>query len=118
MRVLVCGGRDYKDEYLVYKTLDAVLAKYGDDLVIIHGSAPGADELAEKWAKSRQVEYIGIPAKWKAKGRGAGPIRNKLMRDKYAPKACIAFPGENGTKGMVGLMREIGIEPWLVGWDE
>ncbi len=116
MRVLVCGGRDYKDEELVYKTLDAVLAKYGDVLVILHGAAAGADEIAEKWAKYRHVEYIGVPAKWGDHRHAAGPIRNKRMRDKYKPDACIAFRGDKGTRGMIALMREIAIEPWLVGW--
>lgn len=116
MRVLVCGGRKFNDEALVYSTLDKVHEKYGDDLVIIEGAAPGADTLAEDWAKSREVPYCGIPARWKKLGKRSGYERNKRMRDVWKPDACIAFEGNDGTKMMIKLMEEIGIKPWAVGW--
>lgn len=117
MKVLVCGGRDFKDADRIYETLDKVLQKYGDDLIIITGSEPkGADNIAEKWAKSREVDYIGFPAKWKKQGRPAGPIRNKRMRDELKPDACVAFKGGIGTLGMCKLMEEIGVTPWKVDW--
>ena len=118
MKVLVCGGRHFCNGVLLFKTLDGVLSKHGDGLIIIHGAAPGADMLAEKWCKSRNVSYWAFPAKWKKHGKAAGPIRNKTMRDLSNPNACIAFKGGFGTKGMIELMREIGIEPWLVGWGD
>ena len=118
-KVLVCGGRDFSDRDLVFRTLDAVLKKHGDaKLAIIHGACAGADLLAEEWAKNREVPYIGVPARWKKIGISAGPERNKRMRDTTSPDACIAFRGGKGTRGMIALMREIGIEPWLVGWSE
>ena len=118
-RILVCGGRDFSDRDLVFRTLDAVLKKHGDSVAIIHGACPtGADNFAEEWAKDRQVPYIGVPARWKAEGRASGPKRNNRMRDTTMPDACIAFCGGRGTRGMVALMREVGIEPWLVGWNE
>lgn len=120
MRILVCGGRDFADRDLVFQTLDAVVRKYGTaKLGIIHGACPtGADKYAEEWAKSREVAYIGVPARWKVEGKAAGPIRNKRMRDTTSPDQCIAFKGGAGTRGMIDLMREVGIEPWLVGWSE
>lgn len=118
MIVLVCGGRDFNDKDLLYSTLDKVLAKYSENLVILHGSAKGADLMAEDWAKEREVVYFGVPAKWKKYGKPAGMQRNRNMRDVFKPKACIAFRGNVGTRGMIGLMRENGIEPWIVGWSE
>ncbi len=116
MIVLVCGGRDFTDETLVFSTLDKVRAKYDAGLVIVHGAAKGADLLAEKWCKSRQVMYIGVPAEWDKYGKSAGMQRNMVMRDVWRPKACIAFKGGIGTRGMIKLMREVGVEPWMVGW--
>lgn len=116
MRVLVCGGRDFEDRDLLFATLDRVLAKYGDALVILHGGQRGADLLAERWAKMREVEYIGVPARWTRLGKAAGAERNKRMRDRWKPDACIAFKGREGTRLMISLMREVGIEPWVVGW--
>lgn len=120
LKVLVCGGRDFSDRDLVFSTLDAVRRKHGKSgLCIVHGSCPtGADALAEEWAKSRQTAYLGIPAEWDVYGRAAGPIRNKRMRDEIKPDHCIAFRGGSGTLGMIDLMREVGIQPWLVGWSE
>lgn len=117
MIVLVCGGRDFADRDLVYSTLDKVLAKYPDGLMVVHGAADGADTLAEDWCKSREVMYVGVPARWKKYGRPAGPHRNRMMRDLWEPKACIAFPGGVGTRGMIKFMEEVGVNPWCVGWD-
>lgn len=115
--VLVCGGRDFSDRQLVFDTLDRVLAKYTDGLLVVHGSAKGADLLAEEWCKARQVMYVGAPAQWDRFGKAAGMQRNRVMRDVCGPKACIAFRGGVGTLGMINLMREVGVEPWKVGWD-
>lgn len=118
MKVLVCGGRDFSDKSLLTGTLDRVHSKYGDALVIVHGVARGADLMAEDWAKAREVAYEGFPAHWKKLGKRAGLERNKRMRDAAKPAACIAFAGGVGTRMMCDLMREIGVEPWLVGWQE
>lgn len=116
MIVLVCGGRDFSDRILLFGTMDRVLSKH-PGMWLLHGAAPGADSLAEEWAKDRQIPYIGVPARWDAMGRKAGPIRNRIMRDVWKPYACVAFPGAVGTRGMIDLMKEVGVEPWLVGWE-
>lgn len=117
MRVLVCGGRDFSDEVLAFKTLDTVLHKY-PDMIVIQGMAKGADLMAMKWCVKREIATIGVPAEWGKYGKAAGMKRNKVMRDVWKPDACVAFKGGVGTKGMIALMREVGIEPWLVGWGE
>lgn len=109
MKVLVCGGREYLDRDNVFQTLD----HYPDITLLIHGAASGADTLAEMWAKSRQVNYVGIPAKWKKLGRKAGPLRNREMLAMFAsrpPDIIIAFPGGPGTADMMKIGRETGIK--------
>jgi hypothetical protein len=118
MKVLVCGGRNFEDRDLLDFTLDKVLMKYGDDLIIVHGAARGADLMAEEWAKSREVEYMGFPARWSKLSDKAGRERNTRMRDKTQPDACIAFKGGHGTAMMCSLMEQIGVVPWKVGWDQ
>ena len=115
-RLLVCGGRDYKDYSRLYAVLDRALNHYADRLIIIHGAADGADLMAENWAKQRQVEYRGYPARWFTFKNAAGIIRNKHMRDHSQPHSCVAFPGGTGTLNMCTLMREIGIEPVTIDW--
>ena len=58
MRVLVCGGRDYKDVDAVYMVLDGLKER---PTVIIHGCASGADSIAAMWAEERAFQLIHIP---------------------------------------------------------
>lgn len=71
----MCGGRSYNDRERVFDVLDGLHAKEGVSLVI-QGAMTGADRLAEDWARSREIMYVGIPARWQVQGRKAGPIRN------------------------------------------
>ena len=77
--------------------------------LLVHGNAPGADEIAEKWAKKNQVMYLGVPAPWKLLGNRAGPIRNSYMLKKAKPDVVIAFPGGRGTQDMYGKAKRSGI---------
>ncbi|MDM9643839.1 DUF2493 domain-containing protein [Rhizobium sp. S163] len=126
-RVLICGGRDYDDAKRLYEILDRVHERTGDDLVIVTGSQRrwlassnrfvGADFHAEEWARSREVEYMGFPAKWKKLGKKAGYERNIRMNRTSLPNGCVAFPGGAGTRMMCGIMVEYGIEPWCIDWE-
>jgi hypothetical protein len=111
LRVLVCGGRDYRDFDAVCEALDAVAAKRGIAQVI-HGAAAGADTLAALWAKTRKVEAIAFPADWKAHGRSAGAIRNRRMLAEGRPDAVVAFPGGRGTADMKAVATEAGLKVW------
>jgi hypothetical protein len=112
MKVLVCGGRDFNNTLAVFGALDRAHAKHGITLVI-HGACPtGADSLAEKWAKSREIPYLGHPAPWKLRGKGAGPMRNQAMLDLYAPEGLIAFPGGDGTADMIRRAKTAGLAVW------
>lgn len=100
MRVLITGGRDFDDETLLNETLDRLHAKTPITCVI-HGAAKGADRLAGQWAQANSVEEIVCPADWRRHGRGAGPVRNKLMLEEHNPDLIVAFPGGKGTANMV-----------------
>lgn len=105
MRVLVSGGRGYSNRKLVFEILDEFHSETGIDL-LIHGAAPGADSLAEEWAKKRQVAYLGVPAKWDAFGKAAGPKRNRMMVEKAHPEHAFVFPGGKGTADMTSVLEE------------
>lgn len=97
MRVLVCGGRDYKDRERMFQILDAL----SDVDCIIEGGARGADSLAGEWADARSVALEVYPADWNVHGKSAGHIRNQQMLDEGKPDLVIAFPGGRGTANMV-----------------
>lgn len=112
--MLVTGGRHYANEFLVFRTLDAVHAETPISL-LIQGDATGADALARHWAMDREIPYLSHPAAWNRDGKyKAGPIRNSAMLKQWKPQKGVAFPGGNGTADMVKKMRAAGIEVLVV----
>lgn len=103
-RVLVCGGRDYTDLNRVWDVLDEIKPSH-----VIEGGARGADDLASRWAFSREVPCDTYPANWEAHGPAAGPIRNQYMLIDGKPDLVVAFPGGRGTADMVRRARKAGI---------
>lgn len=104
MRVLVCGGRDYRSRGTVFHTLTELHPS-----VVIHGGCPtGADAFAQEWA-SPVVPIEMYAAEWDKHGKAAGPIRNQRMIDEGKPDLVVAFPGGRGTADMVRRARKAGI---------
>ena len=140
MRVLVCGSRTwgkpvwnarlrarvYTDkpaveilQSLVWGAFAADLNTESDD-VLIHGAAPGADELASWFADdSPVIEPLPFPADWDRYGKSAGYIRNQQMLDEGKPDLVIAFVDKplaesRGTKNMVHLAKVAGVKTVVV----
>lgn len=129
MRVLVCGGRNFgaadrpqelpksyreaaeaiaaRQRAFINAVLDALPDR--DQLVIIHGAAPGADGCAAAWASANGVATRAFPADWKTHGMAAGPVRNRQMLDEGKPDLVIAFPGGAGTRNMVLQAQGAGV---------
>lgn len=114
MRVLVCGGRDFRDEDRLQAVLDKLHGEAGIDL-IIQGGAAGADTFASTWAYTRGVPEERYDADWENHGNFAGPMRNQRMLNEGHPDLVIAFPRANGkwgngTLNMIGKARKAGVE--------
>lgn len=109
MKTLVCGGRDYADWRHIQATLAGLHEKRPISLLIA-GGAPGADDLAARWAQFTKLPVSVFPANWKHEGRAAGPLRNRAMLTLGEPDLVVAFPGGRGTAGMVRLARDAGVE--------
>lgn len=104
--MLVCGGRDYRDEESMYAALADELEP-GD--VVVHGGARGADALAGDIAgRVLGYEVEVHPADWHKHGRAAGPIRNQEMLD-TGIDMVIAFAGGRGTADMVSRATRAGV---------
>lgn len=111
MNILVCGGRTYDDYDVVASVLhDLIFVEYkGAQVAIVHGGANGADKLAGRYAKSKGLCEIVVPANWDVHGRAAGPIRNQWMMDHCKPNLVVAFPGGRGTTDMKWRARKAGV---------
>lgn len=111
VRILVCGGRDYKNVSAVYHALYAIHQKRGITL-IIEGGAAGADLLARKWAQENGVPVQTFEAEWEKYGKAAGPKRNERMLAEGNPDGVIAFPGGRGTADMVSKAKAASVKVW------
>lgn len=107
MKVVVCGGRDYRDRAAVYAFLDKLHAEHGITL-IIHGDASGADRLGRDWAVERGIPHRPFPADW-SKGCRAGFRRNRQMLTEGNPDLIVAFPGGRGTTDMILAGKTAGV---------
>jgi hypothetical protein len=115
--VLVTGGRKYgvgeareriDERNRIYEVMDAILAHYGDILVVC-GGAPGLDSVvSELWCNDRAIHCAKVKAIWNKLGPSAGPIRNSMML-KLRPDVCVHFPGGPGTADMADKARRAGI---------
>jgi YspA, cpYpsA-related SLOG family len=112
-RIIISGGRDFKDwELLRMKVSYYLLTLEPKDVEIVSGGCRGADKLGERYAQ----EY-GYPVTpfyvsredWTKYGKAAGPIRNGKMA-KYATH-LIAFwrEGDDGTENVIKQSERAGL---------
>lgn len=114
MRVIVTGSRKWENRKAVYNALNAVYEEHGPFVVVHGGCSTGADRLADDWADLAFL--VGIKkevfkAAWEARGKAAGPERNRRMIEAGA-ELVLAFPlpEGSGTQHTMRLAREAGIE--------
>ncbi len=116
MKVLVCGGRKYKDQDKVDEVLWDITGMRDQYMsgTIIHGNANGADTLGALWGYRMGWKVEAYPADWKTHGLKAGYLRNKQMLEEGKPDIVVAFPGGRGTANMIKLAEEAGVEVKIV----
>lgn len=103
-RVIIAGSRDFDNYQLLKSKCDQLLSnKKNEHIVIISGTARGADALGERYAHERGYELIQMPADWEKYGKSAGYKRNVAMSEQA--DALIAF--WNGTSRGTGHMIQI-----------
>lgn len=115
MKLIVCGGRDFKDWGLLHDTL-ASIHEGGQITHLIHGGARGADALAGAFAKTYMIQEVICPANWKH-GKSGGVLRNKAMLE-LKPDLVVAFPGGRGTQDMVTRAINANVEVRLYSYAE
>jgi len=99
LRILVTGGRNYRDVATIRFWMGVAFGKYGElgqDVTLVHGGASGADSVAAHLASGLGWRVEPHFADWPTHGNAAGPIRNEQMVRKGA-HVCVAFPGGRGT---------------------
>lgn len=105
MRVIVAGGRDFRDWELLCATLNEKKDMIDE---IVCGESRGADIGGKTWAEENGIPVVSFVAQWSEYGNAAGPIRNKAMA-RYADYLIAFWDGKSkGTKNMIEEMRRLG----------
>lgn len=128
IRIIVAGGRDFKDNNLLSNTIKEYLkdidgisiANSSKQIKFVSGTARGADVLGEQFAHTYGYDVIRFPADWNKFGKSAGYRRNAEMA-KFASEdgnegILIAFwDGKSkGTKHMIDLAKRYGLNVHVV----
>ncbi len=110
-RVIIAGTRSFNDYNLLRDSCNNLLSEKQRTrtVVVISGTARGADQMGERYARERGFQLRRFPADWEQYGKSAGHIRNAKMADNA--DALIAFwDGESrGTKNMIDNARRKGL---------
>lgn len=100
MKVIIAGGRDFKDYSVLRDYCDKILSRQ-DKIEIVSGNAKGADKLGERYALEKGFLLKILPADWDKYGKKAGYMRNVDMAD-YADGLIAFWNGTSkGTKHMI-----------------
>ena len=81
MKVLVFGSRKWMNQGAVERELK----RLPPGTIVVHGAAPGADNIGGYAASRLGFEVRPYPANWKEHGPAAGPLRNQQMLDEEHP---------------------------------
>ena len=107
-RVIVAGGRDFSDYEYLRNSLDFLLQNVTGPIVIVSGTARGADKLGEQYAAERGYAVLRFPADWDRFGKAAGYIRNEQMA-KNADALVAFWDGKSkGTLNMIDVANKYG----------
>ena len=102
-KVIIAGSRRFNDYPLLCEKCDILLSQKHQthDIVVISGTARGADTLGEQYAYERGYSVERFPADWRNLGKQAGIVRNRQMAE--VADALIAFwdGKSHGTEHMI-----------------
>lgn len=117
-RVIIAGTRNFSNYELLKEKCDNILSAKRKDshIVILSGTAKGADRLGERYARERGFLLRRFPADWDKDGNKAGPIRNAKMADNA--DALIAFwdGTSRGTAHMIMTAKEKGLATRVINY--
>lgn len=117
VKVIVAGTRTFDDYALLCRKLDKLLNKWtSDEIIIVSGTARGADLLGEKWAYDGgattvkrfhpEIDRYGVPK--------AYFVRNQEMVD-YADRAIFFWNGRSpGTMDCINRAKRKGMKVKII----
>lgn len=113
VRVIIAGGRDFTDYNLLKEKVDYYLQNAINNdykIIIVSGTAKGADKLGEKYAKEKGYEIAYFPANWDKYKKRAGYLRNQEMstyaKEQNGALICFWNGNSRGSKHMIDIAKK------------
>jgi hypothetical protein len=123
MRIIVTGDRFWTCHRLAAAILVRLVARYGPEIVVVHGGATGVDESFDSACRGLGVKTEVHPVTggdWERLGKKAGPLRNEEMV-RAGAGLCVALhrflSNSKGTKDCVRRAVGAGIPTYLIDSD-
>ncbi len=114
-KVIIAGGRYFNDYELMKEKVSNILSTITDlEIIIISGTANGADKLGERFAKEHGYTVEQYPAQWDKYGKSAGYKRNEQMAKLADASICFWDGKSRGTKHMIDLSKKHGLKSRIV----
>jgi hypothetical protein len=113
MKVIIAGSRGFNNYPFLHRKCSHLIGEH-TDITIVSGTARGADQMGERFAKLRGYAVEQFPAYWDIHGKRAGYIRNEAMA-KNADCLIAFWDGKSrGTKHMITLAKKHGLKVRVV----
>ena len=117
MRIVVVGDRCLVCRELALKILRRLLARYGNEITIIHGGEPGVDQSFSAACQELGVTSEVRLANWHQTGLPTIGMKNRELI-KAAPDLCIAvhysIETSKRTRDCVNQAIQAGIPTYLI----
>lgn len=122
MKLIIAGGRDFKDYWLLCYKLDRLLVNINkEDILIIGGGASGADTLGIDYAKERGIAWVVVEAQWTLhngkKDYSAGHKRNCKMASMATHLVAFWDGKSTGTADMISISKCLKLNVRVVSYD-
>jgi hypothetical protein len=117
MRVIVTGDRFWPCHQLAAAILRRLVARYGPDIVIVHGDDTGVEESFATAAKGLRIQTEAYPADFGHLGEGAETFRNREMIRAGAGLCVVVHRSLATSQGVKDCARQAiaaGIPTYLI----
>lgn len=111
IRLIIAGGRDFADDYLMSDVLGSFYNNHcQDEVVVLCGEARGADRMGKMFAQGPfKWPVESYPANWDKHGKAAGSLRNIQMAENATHLIAFWDGKSRGTKHMIDEAKKRGL---------
>jgi hypothetical protein len=113
MRIIIAGSRSFNNYPFLHGKCSFFIGEH-TNITIVSGTARGADQMGERFAKLRGYAVKQFPAYWDMHGKRAGYVRNEEMA-KFSDALIAFWDGKSrGTRHMIDLAKKHGLRVRIV----